>query len=76
MSKPLIGTWLNNGLTPALMRINQPGFISGPSQSSKVGYSRPGDSACVQTRTRLELRDLSRPHYAVQGTAVEKVWRY
>jgi hypothetical protein len=72
MSKPLVDTWLNNGLTPALMRISQPGLISGPSQPSKVVYSRPGDTACVQTRTRLELRDLSRSHYAVQGTAVAK----
>ena len=72
MGKPLVDTWLNNGITPALTMISQPGFISGPSQSSKVVYSRPGDTACVQTRTRLELRDLSRSHYAVQGTAVAK----
>lgn len=72
MGKPLVDTWLNNGITPALTMISQPGFISGPSQSSKVVYSRPGDTVCVQTRTRLELRDLSRSHYAVQGTAVAK----
>ena len=55
-----------------------PGFISGHyySQSSEVVYSRPGDSECVllhvQTRDRLELRDLSRSHDVVQGIAVAK----
>ena len=29
-------------------------------------------SACVQTQGRLELRDLSRSHDVVQGTAVAK----
>ena len=54
------------------MKISPPGFISGPSQSSEVVYSRPGDSACVQTRDRLELRNLSRSHDVVQGIAVAK----
>lgn len=72
MGKPLIDTWLNHGTTPSLMRISPSGFISGPSQSSEVVYSRPGDSTCVQTRDRLELRDLSRSHDVVQGIAVAK----
>ena len=72
MGKRLLDTWLNNGVTPALMQVNPPGFVSGPSQSSEVVYSRPGENACVQARSRLVLRDLSRSHDVQQGIAVAK----
>jgi len=48
-------TWLSMGLTPALMQMNPPGFVSGPSQSSKVTYTQPRDEACTQSRMRLLL---------------------
>ena len=67
-----VETWLNNGLTPALMQINPPGFVSGPSQSSEVTYSQPEEGASTQSRMRLLLRDLSRSHDVVQGIAVAK----
>ena len=72
MGKCPVDTWLNNGLTAALMQISPPGFRSGPSQSSEVTYSQPEDSGCPQSRARLLLRDLSRSHDVVQGIAVAK----
>jgi hypothetical protein len=67
-----VDTWLNNGLTPALMQINLPGFVSWSSQSSEVTYSQPEEGASTQSRMRLLLRDLSRSHDVVQGIAVAK----
>ena len=72
MGKQLLDTWLNTGVTPALMQVNPPGFISGPSQSSEVIYSIPGEKLCAQARSRLLLRDLSRSHDVQQGIAVAK----
>ena len=70
--KKLESTWLSMGLTSALMQMNPPGFISGPSQSSEVTYSQPREDACVQSQMRLVLRDLSRAHDVQQGIAVAK----
>jgi len=67
-------TWLGMGLTAALMQINPPGFISGPSQSSEVTYSQPDNDASLQNQMRLLLRDLSRCHDVKQGTAVAKYY--
>ena len=65
-------TWLEMGLTAALMQINPPGFVSGPSQSSEVTYSQPRDDASSQSQIRLLMRDLSRAHDVQQGIAVAK----
>ena len=65
-------TWLEMGLTAALMQINPPGFVSGPSQSSEVTYSQPRDDASGQSQIRLLMRDLSRAHDVQQGIAVAK----
>ena len=68
----LESTWLGMGLTAALMQINPPGFVSGPSQSSEVTYSQPSDNASHQSQMRLLLRDLSRAHDVQQGMPVAK----
>ena len=72
MGQEPVWTWLNVGLTPSLLQMSPPGFLSGPSSASEVVYSQPGDSACTQSQIRLRLRDLSRAHDVTQGIAVAK----
>ena len=67
-----VDTWLNIGLTAALMQINPPGFVSWPSRSSEVAYSQPREGACTQSWIRSSLRDLSRSRDVAQGIAVAK----
>ena len=56
------------------VQMNPPGFVSGPSQSSRVTYTQPREDFCTQSRMRLLLRDLSRARDVRQGIAVAKTY--